>query len=357
MLLDEKSVDLDPTTVKKIFITQWGRLGDIVSTLGIVKEIRNQYPSAHIVLLTNVLGATLCPAGVMVDEVINRDAHKTTLRWLKLVFLLRRRRFDLALNLRPSSDGVALMMRLMGATFRVGYGRSKWLNSCYNIRPKVTEYNSTVHEHNTGLQSYLVALKLPVKQIEHWVYISKQDERYAEDFFKKHRLNSGNTLVLAPFATSPGGWPHDYFLVLMRRFYNQFPSAKVILNWVPNQSKIVEQYQQVLPNCILPEQTTPNQFAALMQRAGLVLCVNSGSMNLAYAVGTPTITPNTNPCWILPEKSGQHITIESYPKDSKGKIRPPTDPVEMQHCAQLIPVDQVWPVLEERWRALTREIA
>ena len=101
--------------------TNW--LGDAVMTTPALRRLREQFPAAHIALLTHAKLADLWQNHPAVDETISFAAGESV---LAVAQKLRAEKFDLALVL-PNSPRAALEVFLAGIPQRVGYARP-WRN-------------------------------------------------------------------------------------------------------------------------------------------------------------------------------------------------------------------------------------
>ena len=109
--------------VKKILVIQTGDLGDVVWMTPALSAVKAACPQAELSLLLREGSGALLEADPAVDKIIEIRKYRGGL-WercrAQLRFLrdYRRRRFDMAIDLRADDRG-ALMARLSGAPVRV----------------------------------------------------------------------------------------------------------------------------------------------------------------------------------------------------------------------------------------------
>ena len=58
---------------KSILIIKWGALGDMVISTGAIRSVKETYPDARVVLLSNSLMKQIAPGGSIIDELIVYD--------------------------------------------------------------------------------------------------------------------------------------------------------------------------------------------------------------------------------------------------------------------------------------------
>ena len=148
---------------KKILIIKWGALGDIIAGLPAINCVRDMLPDSNLTILTNGIFVELAPKTIFYDKTINIENYN----YLKLLKLLRKEKFDLAINLRWTSEQCAWLTYLSGAKDRAGSGPSKSM-FLYNIR--TTHPKGRYHEILRNLD-IIKAAGFSVDKIKYNVYI------------------------------------------------------------------------------------------------------------------------------------------------------------------------------------------
>ena len=92
---------------------------------------REAVPAAHITLLSTPLMREICPPGTLANKLIPYEQHRDR---FSVVRRLRRERFDLAVNLRWTSERSALLAFLSGAKERAGSGPPS-MRFLYTMKP------------------------------------------------------------------------------------------------------------------------------------------------------------------------------------------------------------------------------
>ncbi len=117
----------------RILLTRMKFIGDVVLTTPVIRSVRNAYPGAFIAYMGEREAVSLLEGNPCLDDIIPFDLSRpSVLEQTRIALLLRRRRFDLAIDLfgNPRS---ALVTRLSGARVRVGPDR-KGRGRLYSIR-------------------------------------------------------------------------------------------------------------------------------------------------------------------------------------------------------------------------------
>lgn len=278
--------------IKKILIVKWGALGDLVASTSAIKTVRENFPNAHITLLTNPLMNQIIPPGFLVDEhiVVNTDRNKVVDSLAKqfgIILQLRKRKFDLGINLRWTSERAAIMTYLSGAKERVSSGPKNLMN-LYTI--KLEHPKGRYHEIHRNLD-IVKALGCYVNDETPAVYISDYDKEFADSFFRKMNLEKVNTICVHPGASKAiRAWMPDRFAEVCRRLIDNF-DVKILLTWGRGEEELVNYIYKKIGNgaFVSPQTKTVGQLAALIQNCSMFFSNCTGPMNVAVAVRTPAI--------------------------------------------------------------------
>jgi len=277
---------------KKILIIKWGALGDLVASTPAIKTVRENYPESMITLLTNSLMQQIIPKGFLVDEllIVNTNRNKvedSILKQLLLAFKLRRKEFDLAINLRWTSERAALLAYLSGAKERISSGPKKMMN-LYTI--KLEHPVGRYHEINRNLD-IVRALGAVVSDDKPVVYISQENIKFAEDFFVNYNLKKENTICIHPGASKPiRAWLPERFAEICRRLVKNY-GLNIIVTWGINESLLADKVVEIIGKGAIkaPQTNTIGQLGALISNTKLFFSNCTGPMNVAVAVRTPVV--------------------------------------------------------------------
>jgi ADP-heptose:LPS heptosyltransferase len=330
--------------VSRILIIKWGAFGDVLSSAIALKALKAAYPSAKLVLLTNPIGVQLFGNDKNLAEVFDYKQLQHEYGKLGLLRFLRQQKFDIAINLRWYSARCALYARLC-AKIAVGYGPKSW-RWCYQKKAKLLPANTPILEYNI-IAEHVRALGCTVP-LEGYIPLSDSDQKFAADFFATNALDPNNTLLLAPSASNTCKcWPLEKFIEACQLFQQQFPTAKILLNWMPGDEELVRECQAKLTNVVLQPATSLTEVCALVELATLVFCNNSGLMNAAYMLKKPIVCLNTAYHWTL--EGDNIISINAFAKNKNGDDCAPVNEAQTRELLAQVPVKIVVDALVQLW--------
>lgn len=272
---------IERESVRSILVIKLRAIGDVLLSTIVLRNLRAAFPGARIVFLTEPPARDVVARHPDVDEVIVHD--RAALTGLRLIRAVRRRRFDLVIDLfgNPRS---ALVTRLSGARFRVGY-RFRLRSYAYTV--VVTPRGDRVHNTQFNLDA-LEAMEVAIVDRNLYFPVAPEEERFATQALAE----AGTGLRIA--VNAGGGWYTkrwglERFAALADRLVDAF-GVRIILPWGPGQLGDAERLRSLMRRevVVLPP-TTLGELAAVLRQVSLMITNDSGPMHIAAAVGTPVL--------------------------------------------------------------------
>jgi len=325
---------------ERILVIKLRAIGDAVIATPVLISLKRHNPRARITFVTTPIAAELICGLPEADEVIAYDRKKLS-SWLKLVLELRRRKFDLAVNLHASYRS-ALIARLSGAGERVVNNFSGH------------DYFSTVKyefDKSPGsvIQRDLDCLKaIGIKPAESRTRINlmPDDESFAEELFRKQGFGSGIAVGLAIGAGRPAKcWSLEKYASLADRLTEELSARTIILSG-PEETAMADAVVSMAKTkpFVLPNPSI-RQTAAVISRCSLIVGNDSAAGHIAAALGTKSIV-----------LMGPERPEEYYPYDGKRHVAVVKEVdcrvcgkyfCEDKKCLDLITVDEVLKLSKE----------
>lgn len=279
-------------TYSRILLTRMKFIGDVVLTTPIIRSVRNAYPDAFIAYLGEKNAVSLLEHNPNLNEVIPFDFSRTTfIEQPRVVFHLRRRKFDLAIDLfnNPRS---ALLTYLSGANVRVGAER-KGRGKLYTIQvnddgaPK-----TTIAFHNQFI--HVVGIEPTAHETE--IFLTDDERREARIYLQwlDHEntpLDMAKPIVgIHPGATWPAKkWLQERFAELADMLVAKL-GVQVVMLAGPNDGETINTIlKHSFSNIKVLKNLPLRQLGAIMTHCSLFIANDAGPMHIAAAVGTPTI--------------------------------------------------------------------
>jgi ADP-heptose:LPS heptosyltransferase len=294
----------------RILLVRSGHLGDLVLMTPVLQMLRSAAPDASITLLVASGFQDVVARHPAIDHVLmcplpsRRNRSPVSLAsWYVLwqtARRLRAHRYDLAINLRPRFWWGAVLLCLAGIPLRIGYATAR--STCL-----LTHTLPRRQEHVTAAQLRLVSaglgalgyrpLEEPYTPERYPLYVrpTPREQRWLAE--RLHRLGIGSATPLVVIHPGSGARVKQWRSLGWARCISELASSwsgpvppRFLLTGGPSERPLLEAV--ALGTCVptlFVTDATLGQLAALLQRAQLVLGVDSGPLHLAVAQGTPTL--------------------------------------------------------------------
>ena len=139
-----------PTAValKKIFVIKGPGIGDIISSIPLLRTLRAHFPTARIALFNEQsygTGLELIKGSALYDRVVSFDSRWSLGRKIRFISELRKEKYDIAIAGFPGTWKTALLCFLSGARLRLGFGLSP-LAFFYNTKVERVDHSPVESE-------------------------------------------------------------------------------------------------------------------------------------------------------------------------------------------------------------------
>jgi lipopolysaccharide heptosyltransferase II len=287
----------------RILLVRLRLLGDVVFTTPVIRGVRRRFPDAHLAYLVEEPAAPVVRGNPLLDEVIvarRPSGPARALEDVRLVRALRRRRFDLVIDLH-GGPRASWITWLTGAPARVGYavaGRS-WMYTRVVDRPRALRPRHSV-ENQWDLLAALGCeppdpAREPLEMAEDPAAAARVASRLAA-----LGVHPGTPLIVVhvsagnPFRR----WPAASFAELAARLVAADPGRAVILTAGPSDRAAADAIgglaRERLPSALQDRVLRAGEFdlaelRALIGRAALYLGGDSGPLHVAGTTRTPIV--------------------------------------------------------------------
>ena len=304
---------------RRILVRETNWLGDAVMTTPALLRLREQFPSAHIALLTHAKLTGLWQNHPAVNEIILFGAGEGVFAVAKK---LRAKKFDLALVL-PNSPRSALEVFLADIPQRVGYARP-WRNFLLTqtVAPRVAAVK--MHKRSVGEIQELVANNSKLKTENSKPPASAHQ---LHEYLNLAAALGANPEPLAPqltvaleeiasakkkfglekmdgpiFGLNPGAeygpakrWPAEKFIAAAKEIQQRTNCVWILFGGKAD-VELTARIEAEIRNSKfeirnLSGQNSLRELMALLKICRVVLTNDTGPMHVAAALGTPLVVP------------------------------------------------------------------
>lgn len=335
---------------QRILIIRLSSIGDVLHATPVAKALKESYPTCHITWIVSTMSASLLLNNPYIDKVYvwSREEFDQAVKkrqlgtirklWHQLKLFYQKNQFDIVLDVHGLflSGMIAAYSK---APRRIGMANTRELNRFFMTEQAPP--TASRHVINRYL-SVLAPLHIHTNDVQMTLNLNAEQHKFADDFMKNHRIDSEEKLLLINFKTTWTGknWGNENFARLIDLLA---PDIQILLCG-SKQDK--EDANKIISLCHKPifdaaGKTSLLELAALIHRADLVLTGDTGTLHMAIALQTPTISlwGASTPEQYGPIDQTNHIVIRSTHSClacHKTKCAKGTD-----ECMKAIPVETV----------------
>jgi ADP-heptose:LPS heptosyltransferase len=279
---------------RTILVGEFFLLGDLIMALPTLRAIRSRFASSKLTLLGSAYARDLLEREGLFDEIVEfrcpwayyDHSPQNLLRTARAVIYLRRRRFDLAVDLRGDFRN-NLLLYLTGARRRVGFeigGGGPFLTD-------VVPYDTSLTHQAEGNLQIARFLGAEVQDPAPRLTIRIEERQTAMETLRiAGRVGERLLIGIHPGASRLEKlWPVKRHKALIRFLLSHY-SGQVVLFGSRKEVALVNQIASGIgPDVLSCVGPTVRGLAAVMHECDLVIGMDSGPIHLAAAVGTPTV--------------------------------------------------------------------
>ncbi|MGO9587576.1 MAG: glycosyltransferase family 9 protein [Limisphaerales bacterium] len=346
----------------KILVISMAGNGDTLFATPLIHELRAHFPDATIDALVRWRGAKgLLEGNPHLNSIHQRNfISDSKIGSLKFLLKLRAQGYDISFNTHPQSRRYyRLVAKFINAPMRLGhdYECSGALDRWLTNRTLPQDYTRHSAENNLSLLSLIKAKPL-LPRHRYEVFLTDAEHAWAADFVTEQNLSgrpmlgvhvgSGGTKNLALRR-----WPLGHYLELVRRLRERHSKLAILFFGGPEEQADHEKIQTAAggENLFFPKTRNLRQAAALLEKCGAFLSVDTALMHLATAMNVPAQVVIETPTWNKPiEPYGRPFVLvknpvvagrnlEFYRYDGRG-IRGSDE--ELRRCMESVTVESVF---------------
>lgn len=293
--------------IEKILIIRPNfRLGNALISTPVIDAFRKRFPSARIdYLATDKTFPLLQQRPIDHFYLLSRSAILRPWKCVTLLRRLRAQRYDLAVQVSGGSTSGFIVTQLIGARYSMGSrkGHQRW----YSIEAEGKSSHAYDAIINLTHQLGVACRNRPLLQL------TKQERSQAMTKIRQltslHSDHPSDTDFIAIFV---GGhqnkrWPLAFWLMLIDAM--EAHKIRYVVFLGPEEFRLLAPIEQRLKSSLYGSLCPPlpiRHFAAVLERAQLLVTPDSGPMHLAAALDVPTIS------LVRQQKSLAFVPRESY---------------------------------------------
>jgi heptosyltransferase-1 len=291
-----------PGEPRNVLLVRLSARGDIVFSSPMVRAFRRTFPEARVTWLAESHTKNLIEHHPELDEVIvwDRGSWKELVKERRFLTLfreartfiseLRKRRFDVAVDMQGLLRS-GLMAFLSGAPTRIGLRPKE--GSQFFMTEVVDRHRNQGNRAKASSEYLHLAqeLGLDTGEFRMEVPLSTEDREFIDALISRESLEAGYAVAI-PFTTRPQKhWFEDRWAALLDRVTEELGLPTVVLGGPGDQEALdrIRGMAAATPLSLVGK-TSLTQAAGAIERAALVIGVDTGLSHMGLAFDRPTVT-------------------------------------------------------------------
>jgi ADP-heptose:LPS heptosyltransferase len=310
------SPDFSPP--KRVAIFRALQLGDMLCAVPALRALRKAWPNAHITLIGLPWATRFVERfSPLIDELVVfpgargfPEQEETDAGLPQFYAAMRARRFDLALQMHGSGGPANEIVKRFGATACAGFRQPHEL-----AEPGFIPWPDELPEPRRYL-ALVAALGIEAHDDTLWFPLSLHDRCEYEALEARHGIEPERLILLHPGAQLPSRrWPPARFAEVADALSAR--GWQIAITGTANEAAITAAVLGAMaaPALHLTGSTTLGGLAALVARARLVVCNDTGISHVAAAMRTPStvIASGSDTRRWAPLDRARHRVLADYP--------------------------------------------
>lgn len=269
----------------KLCIIKLGAKGDVIRTLCILESIKEKFPNSEITWIVKEKNRQLLENHPKIDKLVNSE-DKTN------------EKFDILYNFDIDEEACKLALEIQ-ADKKLGFYMNKGFPSAYNTGAEYylnTLFDDELKKKNKKTYQEIMsqAAELEWKKQPCLIYLNEKDNKYAQDFVNKNKINT--TKLIGIHIGAGKRWPSkswhtseviDFIIKASEKY-------EILLFSGPDDSAINKTITESLKDKAIKifqnnPDNTDREFTSLVNLCNVMICSDSLALHVSLAMKKPTI--------------------------------------------------------------------
>lgn len=263
--------------INKILFITLSNIGDVILSLPVLDALKESFAQSEITVMVGPRPKEILENNPRIDRLIIYDKYAKLRDKIRLFRELSKEKFDLVIDLRNSLYGALLPARYRTSPFlsiprRIQHMKERNL---YRLQKALKNNNKNLLRLNPGMKLFSGSV---------------QDTEYIATLLKNNGIVAGDKIIII----SPGAggdtrrWEAGKFAKLSSQLGKDY---KIILVGTHAHQPVTQYIYKNCPNKIFDFTGLTNlrQLAALLKRAAIMITPDTGTLQLASYLDTPTV--------------------------------------------------------------------
>lgn len=260
------------------------RLGDVILSTALPREIKKSFPNSFVVMLVRNYAKEILCNNPFIDEIISIDDESgSTFSAIHLIKEIRKLDFTHSFSLLPT-ERVNWILFFAGVRMRIGVG-NKFYQFITNTKSVYRRGLNPLRHEADYCADFLRKVAIEVTGYNSEIFVDETSREYYQDY--KNNLLNGKKYLVAVHSTYGGStpnWKPEYYKLLIDKLLATKQVAVTLTDFqIPGELKNIDGVNY-------PDVSTQKKLVGLISVCDLLISSSTGPSHVAGAIGTPTLT-------------------------------------------------------------------
>ncbi|MDO8509355.1 MAG: glycosyltransferase family 9 protein [Nanoarchaeota archaeon] len=268
--------------IDKILVIKNDKIGDMILSTNIFRELRKNYPKARISVIASNSNKPLIEKNKNINDIIVLDyppkIFKDYLNYFNFAKKIRKEKFDIGIDLRGSFYNIFFLLFLGGVKYRIGFYNKFFSKFLLNYSYK----KDRINKHVTFQRIDLINKALGTNSKNYWPEIAfdKNDELEVNYFIKRNKLKKW-ICILPDSSVEDRQWALDKWDATIKHLLRRYSGYKILI--LGMDKKKINYLLKRNSSVIYPEKPLNLRIVyLLLRKSSLVIAQDGGPMHLAW---------------------------------------------------------------------------
>ncbi len=326
-LLTRRKRRLPIEDIQNVLIIKLAAIGDAILLIPTIRKIRNSFPKSKITFMCSDINLSVIEKIAYVDRIINcrvYDFLKNPLNFFRFVKELRKTKYEVVIDAGQWERINSLITIFTKRDFSIGFRtKGQWKHV---INDAIVEHSRTKHEVENFMDLLIPLGIVPISgehnydELQLEFFLKPEHRKFRDEFWIANELGGKTVICLHPGCGEngkPREWALDNYVELGKRLHDFDKDIRILITGTNFERYLCDPLYEALKDFAV---NTAGKFsleetAALVERAKMMVCSNTGILHVSTCVGTKTIGLHgpTNPAkWGAYNKKAVTIQSKKY---------------------------------------------
>ncbi len=300
-LFTRKKRRLPIENIQNILFIKLAAIGDAILLIPTLRKLKQSFPDSKLTFMCSDINRVIIEKIPYVDNIINchvYDFLKNPINFVRFVRQLRKVKYEVVIDAGQWERINSMIVCFTNRDYSIGFKtKGQWKHV---INDAVVAHSRTKHELENfmdlliplGLIPVGRKLSFDILQLEY--YLSIEDREFRDNFWKENNLEDKMVMCFHPGCGDngkPREWKIENYIELAKRLHDFDENIRIIITGTKLEYDLCSiLYEEIKDYAInTAGNYTLDRSAALVERAKLMVCSNTGILHISTCVGTKTI--------------------------------------------------------------------